>query len=190
MRLFRSLCASGLLFVASLPALAQAPRSLVPDKQVHLDLTIAGAAVGFAARTSERTSFGGEIGGGGNWLNYMLVGGSHFVERGEKNNSLIELAHATVFMRTRFSESQHLDLGAKASAFLHFDSSDDEPGGGYFVGLHAKYSWAKWRRLNLASEIDIGRYAEPGYGTCISGCEGVREFGINVAPILVRFTFP
>jgi hypothetical protein len=38
--------------------------------------------------------------------------------------------------------------------------------------------------------MDIGRYAEPGSGGCISGCEGVQEFGTNVAPILVRFTFP
>jgi hypothetical protein len=72
----------------------------------------------------------------------MLLGGSHFAQRGGNSKSLIELAHATVFMRT------HL------------------------------------------SEIDIGRYAEPGNGTCISGCDGARAFGINVAPILVRFTFP
>jgi hypothetical protein len=146
--------------------------------------------VGFAARTSDRTSFGAEIGGGGNWLNYMLLGGSHFAQRGGNSKSLIELAHATVFMRTHFTERQHLDLGTKVSAFLHVDSSDDEPGGGYFVGLNAKYNWAKWRHLDLASEIDIGRYAEPGNGTCISGCDGARAFGINVAPILVRFTFP
>jgi hypothetical protein len=190
MTLFRSLCASALLFVPSLPALAQGSRSLAPDRQVHLDLTIAGAAVGFAARSSERTSFGMEIGGGGNWLNYMLLAGSHFRQGGDKGGSLIELAHATVFMRTHFSESRHLDLGAKASGFLHFDSSDDDPGGGYFVGLNLKYSWAKWRRLNLGSEMDIGRYAEPGTGTCISGCEGVQELGVSVAPILVRLTFP
>ncbi|MES2178298.1 MAG: hypothetical protein V4550_10575 [Gemmatimonadota bacterium] len=189
MKLFRSLCASVLLFVPTVPALAQVSSSLAPERQVHLDLTIAGAAVGFAARTSERTMFGVEIGGGGNWVNYTLAG-SHFSKGGARNSSLVELAHATVFMRTRFSESQHLDLGAKVSAFLHFDSSDDEPGGGYFVGLNAKYSWAKWRRMNLASEMDIGRFAEPGNGTCLSGCEGRQEFGINVAPILVRFTFP
>jgi hypothetical protein len=190
MKLFRSLCASGLLFVPSLPALAQPPRSLVPDKQVHVDLTIAGAAVGLAARTSDRTSVGVEVGAGGNWVNHMLLAGSHFGGAGGNRNSLDELAHATVFMRTRFSESQHLDLGVKGSAFLHFDSSDDDPGGGYFVGLNAKYNWLKWRRLELASEMDFGRYAEPGSGNCISGCEGVHEFGVNVAPILVRFTFP
>jgi hypothetical protein len=190
MKLFRSLSALALLFIPSLFALAQDSVSLVPQKQVHLDLAIAGAAVGFAARTSERTSFGVEIGGGGNWVNYMLIGGNHFAARGAKGSSVVELAHATVFVRTRFSERQHLDLGAKASAFLHFDNSDDDPGGGYFIGLNAKYTWAKWRRLNLASEMDIGRYAEPGNGKCISGCEGIGEFGINVAPILVRFTIP
>jgi hypothetical protein len=68
-----------------------------------VDLTIAGAAVGFAAGTSEQTSFGVEIGGGGNWVKYMLAGGSHFAEGGAKSKSLIELAHATVFMRTHFS---------------------------------------------------------------------------------------
>ena len=187
MKPFRSLSASALLFVCSSSALAQAPRSLVPERQVHVDLTIAGAAVGYAVRASERTSFGVEIGGGGNWVNYMLLGGDHFKQ---SEGSLIELAHVTVFVRTHFSEAQHLDLGLKGSGFLHFDPSDDDPGGGYFVGLNAKYSWAKWRRINLASEIDIGRFAEPGSGTCISGCEVVQEFGVNVAPILVRFTFP
>jgi hypothetical protein len=189
MTLFRSICTSALLFVHSLPAPAQTSRSLVPDRQVHLDLTIAGAAVGFAARSSERTSFGVEIGGGGNWVSRMLLAGTHFGEGGGKDGSLIELAHATVFVRTHFSESRHLDLGAKVSGFLHSDSSDDDPGGGYFVGLNLKYNWANWR-LNLGSEMDIGRYAEPGTGSCISGCNGVRELGISVAPILVRVTFP
>jgi hypothetical protein len=187
MKLFHSFCASALLFVPSLSALAQGSGALVPDRQTHLDLAIVGAAVGFAARTSEHRSFGAEIGGGGNWVNHMLVSGSHF---GEGGASVIELAHATVFMRTHFSASQHLDVGAKVSGFLHFDSSDDEPGGGYFVGLNAKYSWANWRRLNVASEMDIGRYAEPGDSACIRGCEEIHELGINVAPILVRFTFP
>jgi hypothetical protein len=190
MKLFRSLCTTACLLSLSLPALAQPSRSLVPDRQIHLDLSVAGIAVGFAARTSDRTAFGVEIGGGGNWLNHMLVAGDHFAPGGGKSSSLLELAHATVFMRTHFSESQHLDLGAKASAFLHSDSSDDDPGGGYFLGLNAKYNWAKWRRVNFASEADIGRYAEPGTGSCISGCQGAHEFGINVAPILVRFTFP
>ncbi len=197
MKLFRSLGAAALLVLTTLPASAQAP--LVPEKQAHLDLAIAGASLGFAARTSERTSFGVEIGGGGNWVNYMLLGGRHFAEDGgpsyatkdgATSKSLFELAHATVFMRTHFNETQHLDLGVKASGFLHFDSSDDDPGGGYFLGMNAKYNWAKWKRIGLASEMDIGRYAEPGLGGCMLGCGEVHEFGINVAPILVRFTFP
>jgi hypothetical protein len=190
MRLFRSLFTSALLVVSSLPALAQESRALVPETQVHLDLAIVGAAVGVASRTSDRTSIGVEIGGGGNWVNYMLAASGHFGERGAKNSSVVELAHATVFVRTHFSERQHLDLGVKGSAFLHFDSSDDDPGGGYFVGLNAKYRWARWRRITLASELDVGRHAEPGSGTCISGCGGVQELGVSVAPLLVRFTFP
>jgi hypothetical protein len=190
MRFFRSLCTWVLLVVSSRPALAQESRPFVPEKQVHLDLAIAGAAAGVAARTSDRTSIGVEVGGGGNWVNYLLAAGGHFGEGGAKNSSVVELAHATVFVRTHFSESRHLDLGVKGSAFLHFDSSDDDPGGGYFVGLNAKYSWGRWRRINLASELDVGRYAEPGGGTCISGCGGVHELGVNVAPILVRLTFP
>jgi hypothetical protein len=190
MKLFRSLGAAALVFTPLLAARAQPSPSLVPDRQWHLDLAIAGVAVGFAARTSERTSFGVEIGAGGNWVNHLISDGGHFTEGGTRNSSLVELAHATMFMRTRFSETQHLDVGLKGSGFLHFDSSDDDPGGGYFVGLNAKYDWARWRRLHFASEMDIGRYAEPGNGTCISGCEGVRELGVNVAPILVRFSVP
>jgi hypothetical protein len=190
MTLFRLLRVSALLFVPSLPALAQASRPLVPERQIHVDLAIAGVAVGVAARTSYRTSFGVELGGGGNWVNRMLLAGSHFSESGGRSSSIIELAHATAFMRTHLGESQHLDLGAKVSGFLHSDSSDDDPGGGYFVGLNAKFVWARWRRINLGSEMDVGLYVEPGSGTCISGCQGVQELGVNVAPILVRITFP
>ena len=198
MPLLRSLCASALLLASSLPAAAQG--ALAPERQVHLDLAPLGAAIGFAARSSERTSFGVEIGGGGNWFNYMVLGGRHFAEEnglsyttkdGATSKSLFELAHATMFVRRHFSESQHVDIGLKASGFLHGDSSDDDPGGGYFLGVNVKYNWAKWHRIGLASEMDIGRYAEPGSGgPCISGCIEVKEFGITVAPILVRFTFP
>ena len=198
MKPLRSLSATALLVFTTLPASGQAP--LAPEKQVHLDLAPLGAAIGFAARTSERTSFGVEIGGGGNWFNYMVLGGRHFAEEnglsyatkdGATSKSVIELAHATVFVRRHFSETQHVDVGLKASGFLHSDGSDDDPGGGYFLGLNVKYNWAKWKRIGLASEMDIGRYAEPGSGgACISGCSGVQEFGITVAPILVRFTFP
>lgn len=186
------------LLAVSAPASAQRP--LVPERQVHVDLSAVGAAVGVAFRYSDRTAVGFSLGGGGNWMNHMLLGGRHFSEEsglsyatkdGAGGKSLYELARATVFVRTHFNERQHLDVGAKISGFLHSDSSDDDPGGGYFVGMNVAYNWGGWRRVNVASEMDIGRYAEPGSGgPCISGCSGVQEFGINVAPILVRFTFP
>jgi hypothetical protein len=130
---------------------------------------------------------GGSIGVGGNWFNYMALGGGHFAEAGgpsyEKkdgyqNKELAELFRGTVFIRREFDGGRQLDVGLKASGFLHFDSSDDDPGGGGFVGMNVTGIWYRWRALRLGSQVDIGRYSE-----------GRPELGVNVAPVLVRLSF-
>jgi hypothetical protein len=193
MRPFRSALAIATLCVsAARPSLSQSSADsppLAPVRQLSLDLSPVGLNVGFALRNTERTSLGVSLGAGGNWYNYMVVAGRHFAESGgasyqEKDGStdkaLFELFRASLFVRRHLAAGRQLDVGVKASGFLHSDSSDDDPGGGIFVGMNVTGMWWQWRRLRLGSELDAGRYSE-----------GRRpEFGINVAPVLVRVTFP
>lgn len=183
----RSLIAAAIIALASAPSFAQIP--LAPQRQLSLDVSLAGLNVGYAVRNSDRTSFGASIGIGGDWMNYMLLGGSHFAESnglsyqtkdGATDKSVIELLRVGVFARRHFESGRQLDVGLKASGFLHGDSSDDDPGGGIFVGANVTGTWLKWRRLSLGSGLDIGRYAE----------SNVAEFGVNLAPLLVRVTIP
>src|SRR4051812_37510207 len=117
MRFHKSLLAAGTVALAMTPCLAQ---STAPQRQLSLDLTMAGLNVGYATRNSDRTSFGASIGIGGDWLNYMALGGSHFAESnglsyetkdGATSKELIELARIGVFVRTHFEHGRQLDLG-------------------------------------------------------------------------------
>jgi hypothetical protein len=184
MKTLRSaLAACALALATSSPVLAQS----VPGHQFTLDANLIGLSLGFAVRTAPRTSIGAAVGIGGNWLNYMALAGGHFAEAdgpsyqkkdGVSSKELIELERASIFVRREFDGGRQLDVGLKASGFLHFDSSDDEPGGGGFVGVGVTGMWYRWRALRLGSELDIGRYSE-----------GRPELGVNVAPLLVRLSF-
>ena len=171
----------------SQPPAADLPQP-APKRQWNIDLNFLGLGAGFAVRSNERTSVGVAVGAGGNWFNYMVLGGRHFADAkgysyqtkdGATDKALFEMFHATVFVRRHFDGGRHLDIGAKASGFLHSDSSDDDFGGGTFFGVQATGIWYKWRRLGFGSELNVGRYSE-----------GRPELGINVAPLLLRVTFP
>ena len=192
MRFNKSIIATFAL--SAVPCLAQsspadASTVLAPAREWSFDLAWAGLNVGYAVRNSDRTSFGASLGVGGNWLNYMALGGSHFAESGglsyetkdgSTNKELLELARAGVFVRRHFEQGRQVDVGLKGSAFLHFDSSDDDPGGGVFVGMNVTTMWWRWRRVRLGSELDAGAYLE----------NNRAEFGVNVAPVLLRLTIP
>jgi hypothetical protein len=185
MRMLHSAAAAcAYMLAASSPLLAQ---SDAPARQMTLDAGVVGLKFGIAARTSAHTSVGISIGAGGNWFNYMALGGRHFAEAGGPsyqkkdgavNKELLELFRASVFVRREFDAGRQLDVGLKASGFLHSDSSDDDPGGGAFVGVDVTGMWWRWRALRLGSQVDIGRYSE-----------GRPELGVNVAPILMRLSF-
>jgi hypothetical protein len=171
------------------PALAQTSAPPVaPVRQVHFDVSLAGLSVGFAVGSSPRTSVGASLGIGGNWWNYMVLGGRHFAESGglsyeakdgASGKSVVELARATAFVRRHFDHGRQLDVGVKVSGFLHSDDSDDDFGGGTFIGVNVTGTWWQWRRLRFGSEMDVGRYTE-----------GRPELGVNVAPLLLRLTIP
>jgi hypothetical protein len=142
--------------------LADSPAPAAPLRQVHLDVSLAGLNAGFAMRSSSRMAAGASIGIGGNWLNYMVLGGRHFSERrglsyaskdGSTDKALYELVRGTVFVRTYFDEGRQIDVGLKASGFLHSDSSDDDLGGGTFVGLNVTAMW--WQCGVAAPDVSV-----------------------------------
>jgi hypothetical protein len=175
------------LVVALAAAAPLAAQSEPSDHQVTVDASYLGVNVGFAVRRSAHTSIGASVGLGGNWINYMALSGAHFAEAGglsyegrdgRTGKELLDVFRGSIFLRRDFDGGRQLDVGLKASGFAHFDSSDDEPGGGSFVGAGITGMWWKWRALRLGSEIDVGRYSE-----------GAPELGVNVAPLLVRLSF-
>ena len=192
MKLVSYVMAWALVFAAGSPCFAQAETAplsspLAPEGELHLDLAFAGVSVGVAKRVSDNTAVGASLGVGGNWLNYMALGGRHFAEPGGlsyeakdgyTSKSLLEGVRGSLFVRRHFGGGRELDLGLKASLFLHSDSSDDDFGGGSFVGANVTYTWLQWRKLHFGSELDIGRYSE-----------GTPELGVNVAPLMVRVAF-
>jgi hypothetical protein len=188
-RSFRFLAGLVAIGLGSAPAcFAQAADTKAPIREFTFDVAPVGLNVGFAARTSAHQSFGASLGVGGNWLNYMVLGGSHFAASnglsyetrdGATNKALYELARASVFVRTSFEHGRQLDVGLKAAAFLHSDSSDDDPGGGLFAGLNVTGMWWQFGRVRLGSELDAGMFTE-----------GHPELGIKVAPILLRISVP
>jgi len=188
MRIHRSILAAGIAVLAASPAWAQSS-PLAPQRQLSLDLTIAGLNVGYATRNSDNTSFGASLGIGGDWNSFMLLGGRHFAESnglsyeakdGATDKAVIELARFGVFVRRHFDAGRQIDLGLKASGFLHSDSSDDDPGVGAFLGVNVTGVWWQWKRIRVASALDIGRFAETN----------AAELGVNVSPILLRVTIP
>jgi hypothetical protein len=175
--------------------------------RIAFDLTPVGLALTAAATTSPKSAVGLSVGIGGNWWNYMVLAGSHFSQErgfsyekkdGATGKGLFEVLHGSVYMRRYISDRSHLDVGLKGSLFAHFDSSDDEPGGGRFLGAHVNYMWwgtQLWGKkpavrqasgrpsggwVHFGSQLDVGSYAEGSRG----------EFGINVAPIVVRIGAP
>lgn len=180
------LCALGALIVAATSAAAQ---RRVPDHRFTVDLGVVGATLGYASRVGGDWFAGAEIGGGGDFLNAMVVGGRHFSQdgwisydgadyTGEEN--LFELGHLAFFARREAGDRFQADVGVRGSVFLHFDPSDDDPGGGLFAGPYASLYWG-WRHFKVGPRIAAGLFYEDA---------DTREFGVNVAPLTVRISLP
>lgn len=153
--------------------------------QLSLTGHVGGLTVGYARGVAPGRLVGGELGIGGDWTSLMLLGGPHFGEwitYGERdaagNEQLFELGHVGAFLRGLEGERWTWDAGLRASAFLHFDDSDDDPGGGLFVGAYGTLL-VGWSRVKLGPRVQIGLFTE-GRGT--------NELGIYLAPLTGRVT--
>ena len=72
-----------------------------------------------------------------------------------------------------------IETGIHSSYYLHFDSSDDDAGGGFFMGLYSQFMIG-WKHIKLGSKIMLGRFKE---------CSNRDEFGVLFSPVLVKFSY-
>jgi hypothetical protein len=180
-----------LLMAAHLsPAAAQDSTFVAGDRpnQITIDAQILGATIGYARRISPTSHAGATLGLGGHLIEYMALAGRHFSEdsglayeeRDAGTNPLVyELLSVGGFVRRQQSERWQVELGVRASAFFHFDSTDDEPGGGAFVGVYVLPMYG-WRRLKFGPRAMAGVFTEG---------RGRTEFGVHLAPLTARMQF-
>lgn len=154
--------------------------------QLTLDVGAIGGSLGLAWRIDERRSLGVGGGVGGDLFGYMLVAGRHFAEEsglsyqpkdGYRDKFLLEVAHLNAFVRQRTTSRWEFDVGLRGSSFIHYDSSDDDPGGGLFLGGFAA-AYYRFRALKVGPRLLFGAFRE-----------NRAEFGVYVVPLTIRFAF-
>lgn len=173
-----------LLSSLTAPLAAQTASTPAPfRRQVTLDATVLGGSLAYARRVSDRRLVGGGIGLGGDVVGYMLLAGRHFSQSsglsyeekdGFGDKLLFEMLHITAFIRHEMGGRWDFDTGARASWFLHHDSSDDDPSGGVFLGGFAG-AYREIGPLRFGPRLLVGAFTE-----------GRPEFGIFIAPITIR----
>jgi len=118
----------------------------------------------------------------------MLLAGRHFSHEdgpsyetrdGFVDKELIEILHAGAFLRRSPSERVSLDVGARASVFIHFDSSDDDPGVPLFLGGYANLRVGN-RWVKLGPTLMVGLFSEGSHA---------RELGVLLVPFSGRVSF-
>ena len=184
MRLFVVLAAA--LAVAA-PASAQQRR---PDTVLSLEVDYLGGSVNYARARGPDTYRGGEAGVGGGFVSRMLLAGRHFSHEdgpsyesrdGYVDKELIEILHLAVFRRSVVSERLSWDVGARASAFVHQDTSDDDPAFPLFVGGYANLMVGN-RWVKVGPRLLLGVFSETG------GISS-RELGVYLVPLAGRISF-
>ena len=70
-------------------------------------------------------------------------------------------------------------MGVRGSVFIHFDSSDDDPGIPSFLGAYAAYLYGN-RRIKVGPELLVGWFSEGS---------NANELGVLFAPLTGRISF-
>ena len=154
---------------------------------VTFDLTAIGGTIGYAHRIGENRYLGFDGGVDVAVFSYMLYAGRHFSEAngwayedqdGFTGKDLFEIVNANIYIRHIYGNRWNIDTGVRGSLFLHYDSSDDDPGGGMFAGVYASVFYG-WRHVKFGPRVQMGVFTE-----------GSPEFGIFISPIIVRVAIP
>lgn len=177
-----------LLLAALACAFPAAAQRRQPDTVVSLDADLFGGTLSYARALGPGRYWGLEAGLGGAFLNRMVLAGRHFADEdgpsyqtrdGAVDKELIEILHAGVFRRWVPSARVSTDVGARASVFVHFDSSDDDPGLPLFVGAYANVL-VGWRRVKFGPRVLVGMFSEG---------LSARELGVYLVPLSGRVSF-
>ncbi len=165
------------------------PPPAVPNHRFALDVGLLSASVSYAGRLQGDWFMGAGGGVGGEFISRMIVGGRHFGQSpgivyetpdGYGGDLLFEMVHLNLFARYEPAGRWQFDTGVRGSVFLHFDESDDDPGGGAFLGTYAAAYWG-WKNFKVGPRVLVGVFTEDA---------DTREFGINVAPLTFRIVVP
>ena len=156
------------------------------ERQLTLDLSLFGVALGYAKRTSPSRLVGGELALLGDWVNFTPFAGAHFSQAvayqardDYGGEALWEMLSAGMYVRYERSSRWQHEVGAHASLFAHYDDSDDDPGVGVFIGGSYTPTWGT-RRFRLRPRVLAGVFWEPDVAT---------EFGINISFLTGRVVF-
>jgi hypothetical protein len=169
--------------LAAQPSLAPSSR---PSNTFTLDVTLLGGSLGYARRISEHHFIGIEGGIDAGFLTYMIYAGRHFAEHngwsyeekdGFENKDLFEVFAGNLFIRHEYADWWLVDTGLRSSLFLHFDSSDDDPGGGLFAGVYVTPMFGT-AHFKWGPRVQAGVFHEHR-----------GEFGVFLEPIIVRIAF-
>jgi hypothetical protein len=159
-----------------------------PGDVLSLDVDWLGGAVSYARSHGPQTYWGAQAGIGGGFLNRMLLSGRHFSDEdgpsyeprdGFEDKDLIEILHVAAFRRAVRSERVSWDAGLRASVFVHFDSSDDDPALPLFAGGYANLMFGN-RWLKAGPRLLVGMFTEG---------RGSHELGVYLVPLSGRVSF-
>ena len=179
-----------LLALAAALALAAPARAQhrQPDTVLSVEVDYLGGSVNYARARGPGTYWGGEAGVGGGFVSRMLLSGRHFSHEdgpsyetrdGYEDKELVEILHLAAFRRGVASGHVSWDVGARASAFFHYDTSDDDPAFPLFVGGYANLMVGS-SRVKVGPRLLVGMFSE-GRAT--------RELGIYLVPLAGRISF-
>jgi hypothetical protein len=171
--------------LAVTPASAQQRQ---PDTVLSVEVDWLGGSVNYARAGGAGTYWGGEVGVGGGFVSRMLLAGRHFSHEngpsyeprdGYEDKGLIEILHLAAFRRGVVSERVSWDVGARASAFVLYDTSDDDPTFPMFVGGYGNLMVGN-RWVKVGPRLLVGMFSDS---------RGARELGVYLVPLAGRVSF-
>ncbi len=177
------------LSAGNITAQQQAKSYVAPRNEFSVTIQPIGGSLSYARSIAPGRLIGLQVGIGGHFIEYMVLAGRHFSEDGglhyeprdnATNPLMFEILSASAFYRMEPSTRWQIDVGARASSFLHLDSSDDDPGGGYYLGSYASVMYG-WKRVKFGPEILVGVFTEGTF-------QSRSEFGVHFAPLMGRLT--
>ena len=159
-----------------------------PSVTAAVDIFPLDVNVNLCVNINPSISFGVFAEAGKNFTEYFIVAGDHFAKEitlfkyngrddydGEFYAGLVNLG---LFSRIALKDKHIFDIGFQNEFFIHYDKSDDDIGGGEFLGLFTTYHFpSKWKekegkfkkRPSFGMRFSVGQFIES---------ESLNQFGV------------